>query len=199
MGVKYNTIIEMQRNGLNTHQNILCKNYNELTEAARKMGYNITIRGDSRVKISCAPFEIIKSKKDFDRRIDEVLTKFNGYEMLISNGILCDLDMIANIAIKMQRDTSFYAEFSCELIPFRNMYKNSKLLHRLYGELTDKSGIRLENRSIKTSYLTQVKEFINHFYVIADEYNIFNKNVELSLYNKNVGVRNKNTVYWEIY
>lgn len=192
MYAKEKVLIELKDKGLNIFP------YDIITSEADLLYYhifhpNFTIRYTREIACGDLPFYIVSKNTDAYKvshiaREAELL----NCAMLCSDGIVHDKDMVCNFVFSKTTDGRFLLEWHTGNIPLRHMYKNADtavIEGSILGSTEDFSHKGYNTRSLGYTDLQYILDFM-------EEINIFNKQVECTLYNKPVGIRKERIIVW---
>lgn len=178
--------------GFNVFDFRVCTTFEELYRAISEFDYTCTVRSDGREKGWLYPFYIIRN------RIDTYKIDFRtDLKYIVANGLRYDTELRFNMCLQMSRDGDFIAEYSRLKIPLRSMYNYPKYLTTVTGNLDDK----VYTWSLRNSTgidLRELRDILREEWVNCNNHGLFDKYIELSTYNKNCGVLNRDRVYWEV-
>lgn len=194
LGVKEASLLNLSHNGINIHKYSVCKSINDLFQY--KLGHReFTIRFDTNSKnTQDLPFYIIKHDTEVcELRNIAHLAEMMKCNMICSDGILDDKDMLFNFVCKVNKDMSFVFELCDKIVPLRHMYRYDTTV--IYGELhRSNKQWKYIRRDKNKFYLYDIDEMIDRIASL----NIIGKVIEGTVYNKQVGVYNENYVIWQI-
>lgn len=189
---KVNKLRNLINKGLNVFDFRVCSTKAELDKAIAEFHYVCTVRSDGKDKGWLYPFYIIRNKADTYK------IEFNSdLKYIVANGLRYDTQLRMNLCFKISENGDFLAEYSRLKIPLRKMYEHPNQLTTVYGNLDDKLYTwELGNSTLID--LRELRDILREEWGLMRGHGLFDKYIEMSVYNQNVGVLNKDRVYWEV-
>lgn len=189
---KINSLNKLVDKGLNVHSFYIPTTYIEFEDLLINLKY-CTIRTAHREITKDMPFYIFNIGID-KPRIKEIWQESvnSGYRLIVSDGIKYDNIQSYNMVVKLSRNGDFIFEASELKIPLRHMYRHPLL--SCSGNI--KGGVR--DWEVYNNRNTIDKRNIKHVLEELYTYEIFDKWLEITKYPTEVGIRNKDIVFWQI-
>ena len=179
----------LESHGLNVHSYFVPTSFSNLDSYLSKHPM-CSVRFDAATLVNDLPFYL------FEEYLPDVAQAcWNQAEelkcnLICSDGHAYDVFLAYNMSVSLQRDGSFVADVCFENTSLRGMYATGKVVSlcgNIFGEVERKRGILKESlrNILDTAFL-------------AYQHNLFNRLVELSVYNCSVGTLNEPVVFWQI-
>ena len=195
MGVKKNNLDRIIELRLNVHEYKLIDNIDELIEYSN-LNNKFSIRFDSIDGRHGLPFYTYDSNRDdknilFKNIIDEM--NILDCKLLVSNGYMYDDNIKFNFVIDIKDNNDFIFELCSKKVPLRNMYDNN-ITTIITGNLFDDyNDYTITNKDSNIYNEKDIEKIIN---LMINNMSI--KYIEGTIYDREVGILNKDIVIWQV-
>lgn len=187
MGLKTNNLKKILNEGINVFEFKEVSSLKELIDYS-KINNKFTIRFDRNNNIHGLPFYKFDNNLDLDNIYNEALNK--NCTLLLSNGYKYDDDLLFNFVIEIDNNNNFILELCDKKITLRDMYSNTTTI--IKGNLFNKKFEYINKDSNKYTE-KDIKKIVD--FILSK--NIKYHYLEGTLYDKNVGVLNKDIIIWQ--
>lgn len=201
MSSKIDSLKLIDKCKLNHHNFVVVKSIEELDNFAKNCNYKLSIRTDRKTGITkCLPFFLIDNQIEYYyNRSSFKLFMLCDYLLIASDGHFYDDYLKYNMVISIEKNDDFVAEYSSVNVPLRHMYKYPNKLAIISGNVNERYfDWYLYNTRVSGLDIRLIRDKIYEQYLVVLKNNLFNRYLELSVYSKDCGVNNSDTVYWEV-
>jgi hypothetical protein len=197
---KIESLQRIKQLGLNLHNFFIPESFKEFLNLAFKLRH-FTIRTDAEYISQDLPFFIVNIE-EIDMVHSHLLDIWNKIKdkdckAILSDGIKHDKVQVYNMCINLQKNGDFILEASHLKIPLRKMYAFPNDLLSCVGNICESPIHWLyENKTYMINRYNLWKDIVN-LYANYNEI-LFNNWAEITKYPKNVGIQNKDIVFWQL-
>lgn len=199
MGMKYKNLKELSNKKINVHSFASISKLEELIRYADE-NEMFSMRFDRDKDYYQLPFykyskSDFSSREERDKYFKAIIEEAESMNcsILCANGYMYDNVQICNFVIKIDNKYNFILEFCNEKVSLREMYeyKTTILKGNIKDDLKDMEWIRKSTNVIDDKLIEKILNW-------AIRLNIFNKNIEATLYKEKVGILNDYIACWQI-
>ena len=189
---KLKSLYNLINQGLNVHSFIATKDRQEIIDAVHGFDNLCTVRTDSKDRLYNLPFYIFNGEaNNLDTICNEIINQ--GLMAIIANGRKYDDRLRYNANCKIKENGDFWIEYSLEKCTLREMYNfpMNCYIGNIDERIRDWVIVRDTDKRVDKR---EIKELISKVW----EKGVYDKYLEISVYNDVVGMLQENMVFWQI-
>lgn len=198
---KVESLKRIQRLGLNIHNTIITDDLEEVDRTVSKYRYMCSIRTDKKTGIAKdLPFYLISTKDDY-LKIKEKLkkNKLDKIMFIVSNGHQYDDSLRYNMVVYFERNGDFRLEYNAINVPLRHMYRYPEEMINIEGNINETvASWKVENKEHNKINIREVGRIAASVYMEVYSKGLWDRNLEISVYDRECGELMKEYIYWEI-
>lgn len=198
---KIESLKRIKRLGLNIHNTVFTNDLEVIKRVVQEYNYMCSIRTDKEQGVTKdLPFYLISSKDDYERVHDKLaLNKKEGMVFIVSNGHQYDTSLRYNMVVSFERDGSFDIEYSPINVPLRHMYRYPEEMVYIEGNINETvASWKVNNKEHNKINIRDVGKEVASIYMEIYNKNLWDRNLEVSVYDKKCGELGMEHVYWEV-